>query len=162
MRAHTWVTKTDYAPNIGEYDFEQCSVCGASAPSVFRATPFYADGSGLGVSDDCDEAKAQIAAHVATWVPPDRRPTKPFPEARVGPMLPGLTPEDLARFEASAHEMADLGYQLWGAKHDHLDPDRMGSFRAHCDAEHEKIEAQWAREAEDWRRSHEDKAHDGG
>ena len=159
MRAHTWVTKTDYAPAIGEYDYTVCSVCGASAPSVFQATPFFADASGLKVSDDCDEAKAQIEKHVVARAQATHGPTPPVrisSEARVGPPQEQIPVDQMRDFERTSREMADLGYQLWGYSYEHLDAERMQSFADFCEAERAESESRWAQEVAAWRRSREE------
>lgn len=126
MKPHTWETEEIDGGHVGVEDFWICRACGASGGSVnLRMPPFYADGSGLKVSDDCDEAKVQIEKHRATWVPP-KRETKPFVgEARVGPVTREIP-------DSPDPEISKLGYELWGHKYDHLDPDRMAEFSAYC------------------------------
>lgn len=161
MRDHTW--ETEYVDG-GMLDghFWKCPSCGASGGIVCEGHspptlgPFYADGSGLQVSTDCDEAKSQIQEHLKTWVPWDKRPVEPPPGVKVGPVQPGLTQGDLAGFEARTREMADLGYQLWGTKGEHLDETRMADFEAHCKAEVAARDAARAVEVAERARQHED------
>jgi hypothetical protein len=52
--------------------------------------------------------------------------------SRVGGRLDGIVGDG---------EMSALGYDLWGCKYDHLDPDRMESFSEHCEALQEEWRA---------------------
>lgn len=75
MTEHVWETEDVDGGHLGVEDFYICRRCGASGgPVVFgpppTLSPFYADGSQLEVSDDCDEAVKQITAHKKIW----RRP----------------------------------------------------------------------------------------
>lgn len=126
MTPHVWETEEIDGGTVGWDTFRICRACGASGGSIHMSMPpFYADGSGLRVSDDCDEAKSQIEKHRATWVPP-RREVKPLiGEASVGPVTRVLA-------ETSDPELSKLGYELWGYKYDHLNPDRMSEFSDYC------------------------------
>lgn len=75
MTEHVWEIEEVNGGHLGAEDFYICRRCGASGgPVVFGApptfVPFYADGSQLEVSDDCEEALKQIIAHKKIW----RRP----------------------------------------------------------------------------------------
>lgn len=134
LRAHTWETEYVDAGML-DGDFWKCPTCGASGGPVHEGHspptlgPFYADGSGLQVSANCDEAKSQIQEHLKTWVPWDKRPVEPPSGVKVGP----ATPRVLSKEESvHIHEMAVLGYQLWGHKYGHLDETQMADFEEHC------------------------------
>lgn len=69
MKKHNWTTEEIDGGNLGSADFWICHDCGASGGPVWYDQngpkeqswqPFYADGSGLKLSDNCDEAKKQI------------------------------------------------------------------------------------------------------
>jgi hypothetical protein len=74
MSEHKWVTEEVEVPSNlggGTEEFWICNQCGASAGPKFpdgekRWAPFYADGSGLKLTDDCDESRALIAKHKET------------------------------------------------------------------------------------------------
>lgn len=75
MTQHVWETENVDGGSVGCADFWVCRRCGASGGVAWPGKPqcwepFYADGSGVKVSTDCDEAKRQIAEHVATWKVP--------------------------------------------------------------------------------------------
>jgi hypothetical protein len=120
MKPHTWELETiDGGPPVGMCDFRICHACGASGGAIgLLMPPFYADGSGFKVSEDCDEAKVQIEAHRATWVPPKREMKPLVGEATVGPVTREVP-------DISDPELSKLGYELWGHKYDHLTPERM-------------------------------------
>lgn len=69
MKEHVWVTEEVNCGHIGVEDFWVCHGCEASGGPVFdrnRApsfSPFFADGSALKLSDDCDEAAEEVRAH---------------------------------------------------------------------------------------------------
>jgi len=125
MKPHTWTLEEGDAGHIGTYTYRTCHACGAcGGDDIMPMPPFVADGSGFQVSEDCDEAKLQIEKHRATWVPPRQREPRPVGGASVGPVTreaPDPDPED-----------SKLGYELWGYKYDHLNPERMADFSAYC------------------------------
>lgn len=86
---HTWtVEQVDGGPPIGLGNFWICSACHASGGPVWSATspptfhPFFADGSGLKVSMDCMEAKAQIQTQARATLDMTRRDDLAWKSAR--------------------------------------------------------------------------------
>lgn len=75
MKAHTWTTEYVDGGSIDGY-FWICSECEASGGPVMewpiphvrksKWPPFYADGSGLKLTEDCDESKRLIMEHLRT------------------------------------------------------------------------------------------------
>lgn len=73
MKEHEWITEEVNGGHVGVDDFWVCKNCGASGGPVafWRKSPgpsmhpFYADGSGLNLTNDCDESKEIIAKHLA-------------------------------------------------------------------------------------------------
>ena len=67
MKKHKWTVETIDGGHLGEGDFWICENCGASGGFVFSGNeprhPFYADGSGLRLTNDCDESKILIEQH---------------------------------------------------------------------------------------------------
>jgi hypothetical protein len=68
VKSHTWVEEEVDSGHLGMNCFWVCKHCGAAGgPNAagidMRNAPFLADGTGLKLSLDCDEAKKQIAAH---------------------------------------------------------------------------------------------------
>lgn len=67
MTAHTWaIVEVDGGP-MGIGEFWHCAACGAGGGSVWPTWPapnrqFLANGSGLELPDDCDQAKAMVEA----------------------------------------------------------------------------------------------------
>jgi len=69
MKAHVWETEEVDGGHLGVEDFWICRQCGASGgPVGFGGSPafppFYADGSGLNLTDDCDESREMVARHL--------------------------------------------------------------------------------------------------
>lgn len=71
IRQHVWEARECDMGLLGVEDIFFCTGCEAcGGPAYQRATPtfrpFFPDGSGLDLSEDCDEAHAQIAIHKTT------------------------------------------------------------------------------------------------
>lgn len=70
MKEHVWVIDIVDGGHVGVGEFWECGQCGACGGSVFgketksSSYPFYADGSGLKLTDDCDESKRLIEEHL--------------------------------------------------------------------------------------------------
>ncbi len=75
MKPHTWVLEEVDGGPVGTADFWKCSSCGACGglawPTADGYKPkndkwiFLADGSGLELTEDCEESAALIADHRA-------------------------------------------------------------------------------------------------
>lgn len=70
MKQHNWVKLTEYNGYLGWnvfYQCTECSACGGPAgpgmPGEIPWLPFIADGSGVQLSLDCNEAQEQIMNH---------------------------------------------------------------------------------------------------
>lgn len=68
MKNHEWVMEEIDGGHVGSADFWKCKNCGASGGWVNGKNPptmppFLADGSGLKLSNDCDEAQKEIQRH---------------------------------------------------------------------------------------------------
>lgn len=69
MKEHNWATELVDGGHLGCAEFWRCLDCGASGgPVLFtknkRWNPFYADGSGLKLTEDCEESKRLIEEHL--------------------------------------------------------------------------------------------------
>ena len=68
MKEHTWITEEVDGGSVGCGDFWICSECQASGGPVFSErkpwAPFYADGSGLKLHDDCEISEMMIKHHL--------------------------------------------------------------------------------------------------
>lgn len=83
MKPHTWETEWVGLGGPIQDEFWICRVCGASGgPTVISLVkkipppswpPFYADGSQLKLSDDCNEADGQVQRHLRTKPPTNSR-----------------------------------------------------------------------------------------
>lgn len=76
MKSHKWKIKTIDAGPLGLADFWECSECGAAGGPAWPGKGddydpktddwvFYADGSGLDLTTDCEESARLIAEHLA-------------------------------------------------------------------------------------------------
>lgn len=76
MPAHTWTPEDMDCGSLGINEFWECRACGSCGGPVWYDTtgrvprsswpPYHPDAPGLKLSDDCDEAREQIAAHLQT------------------------------------------------------------------------------------------------
>lgn len=68
MKQHTWTTKEVDGGHLGISDFWCCSVCGAGSGSVWpgqvmpKGYIFLPNGSGLALTEDCEESQKLIDA----------------------------------------------------------------------------------------------------
>lgn len=80
MKEHIWIMVEINGGSIGSDDFWVCKKCDAAGGPVFpevsipKYPPFYPDGSGLKVSDNCDEALEQIRDHLMIKARKDIKP----------------------------------------------------------------------------------------
>jgi hypothetical protein len=86
---HTWVIYEGDGGHVGTYEVWKCSECGAcdnrpmfgpdwatqtpDHPDYGKPSPFYPNGSGLGLTMDCDESKRLVAEAVRTGFRKDLR-----------------------------------------------------------------------------------------
>lgn len=63
MKEHKWVMLNKYYGCMGWNEFHVCTECGADGGTDGTKGAFIADGSGVRLSMDCDEAMLQIEKH---------------------------------------------------------------------------------------------------